>query len=130
MATTTYAGPRERLLRHFAARRTATDAATWLAQAWTRAVFVLPSADDDAVLDLLRTEWDAWRAEHPGEPLVAFRPPPPAPRDEEADPEPTPWHTFAPLRHGRYEVDMPSHEDRIRDEQERLARRDTAYYGF
>ena len=127
--TTTYVAPRDRLWRHFDARRHATDAATWLAQAWARAVLLLPTADDDTVLDLLRTEWDAYRADHPGEPLVAFRPPGAVP-DEPVVPGPPPYDSLPPLTFGRYGVDLPSHEDRVREEQERLARRDTAHYGF
>lgn len=129
MTTSTYAAPRDRLLRHFAARSTAPDPATWLAQAWARAVLVLPTAGDEAVLDLLRAEWDAWRAAHPKEPLVAFRPPGPVPEDV-VTPAPPPYDTLPPLRFGRYGVDLPTHEDRIREEQERLARRDSTFYGF
>lgn len=127
--TTTYVSPRDRLLRHFATRAVTDDPATWLAQAWTRAVLMAPRADDDTVLDLLRTEWDAWRAEHPGEPLVAFRAP--AALDEEVVvPEPPPYDALPPLVFGRYGIDLPSHEERVREEQERLSRRDGAFYGF
>lgn len=127
--TTTYVSPRDRLLRHFALRPFTDDPGTWLAQAWTRAVLIAPAASDDEVLDLLRTEWDAWRADHPGEPLVAFRPPPP-PAEEPVVPGPPPYDALPPLQFGRYGIDLPSHEDRIREEQERLAKRDGAFYGF
>ena len=127
--TTTYVPPRDRLLRHFATRAVSGDPVTWLAQAWTRAVLMAPGADDDTVLDLLRTEWDAYRADHPGEPLVAFRPPP-ALAEEPVVPSPPPYDALPPLTHGRYGVDLPSHDDRVRDEQERLAKRDSSFYGF
>ena len=127
--TTTYAAPRDRLLRHFATRATTGDPATWLAQAWTRAALMVPGADDDTVLDVLRHEWDAYRAGHPGEPLVAFRAPA-ALADEPVVPGPPPYDALPPLTHGRYGVDLPSHDDRVREEQERLARRDSTYYGF
>ena len=127
--TTTYVPPRDRLHRHFATRAGTDDPATWLAQAWTRAVLLAPGADDDAILGLLRAEWDAWRAEHPGEPLVAFRAPAPL-RDEPVVPGPPPYDDLPPLTHGRYGVDLPSHDDRVREEQERLAKRDASFYGF
>jgi hypothetical protein len=127
--TSTYVAPRERLVRHFATRAGTSDPATWLAQAWARAVLMAPRAADDAVLDLLRSEWDAYRAEHPGEPLVAFRPPAPL-AEEPVVPSPPPYDALPPLTHGRYGVDLPSHEDRVREEQERLSRRDNAYFGF
>lgn len=127
--TTTYVAPRDRLLRHFATRAVTDDPATWLAQAWARAVLMAPRADDDTVLDLLRTEWDAWRADHPGEPLVAFRAPE-AIAEEPVVPTPPPYDDLPPLTFGHYGVDLPSHEDRIREEQERLARRDSSFYGF
>lgn len=112
VTTTTYVGPRERLRQHFAARPSATDAATWLAQAWTRAVLLAPRADDNAVLDLLRAEWDAWRDEHPEEPLVAFRAPAAVP-DEPVVPGPPPYDALPALTHGRYGVDLPREEDRF-----------------
>ena len=124
-----YVVPRERLHRHFASRATTDDKGRWLAQAWARAVLVDPAADDAAVLALLHAEWAAYRAAHPGEPVVAFRPPDEPPPDEVV-PGPPPYDALPPLRHGRYGIELPSHEDRIRDEQERLARRDTAFYGF
>ena len=124
-----YVAPRERLRRHFATRATTEDPATWLAQAWARAVLVLPRGDDEEVLDLLRAEWDAWRARHPGEPLVAFLAPA-DPAEEVVVPGPPPYDALPPLTFGRYGIDLPSHEDRVRDEQERLARRDSAFYGF
>lgn len=127
--TTTYVAPRDRLHRHFATRATTDDPATWLAQAWARAALMAPRADDDSVLDLLRTEWDAYRAQHPGEPLVAFRAPV-AEIEVPVVPGPPPFDDLPPLVHGRYGIDLPSHEDRVRDEQERLARRDTSFYGF
>src|SRR5687767_8533186 len=126
---TTYVSPRDRLLRHFATRAATDDPATWLAQSWARAVLMAPRAGDDEVLDLLRGEWDAWRAAHPGEPLVAFRAPGDLP-DEVVVPAPPPYDALPPLTFGRYGVDLPSHEERLRDEQERLARRDGTYYGF
>lgn len=109
--TATYAPPRLRLRQHFATRATTGDPATWLAQAWTRAALVVPGADDAAVLDLLRTEWDAYRAAHPGEPAVAFRAPAALP-DEPVVPGPPPYAEFAPLRFGRYGVEPPV-EDRF-----------------
>jgi hypothetical protein len=124
-----YVAPLARLHRHFASRRHTGDRATWLAQAWARAVLVDPAADDAAVLALLDAEWAAFRARHPEEPAVTFRPPSEPPPDEVV-PGPPPYDALPPLRHGRYGIDLPSHEDRIREEQERLARRDTAYYGF
>lgn len=127
--TTTYVTPRDRLLRHFATRAATGDPATWLAQAWARAVLMAPRAGDDAVLDLLRMEWDEWRSAHPGEPLVAFRAPE-AIAEEPVVPSPPPYDALPPLRFGRYGVDLPSHEDRVREEQERLARRDSSFYGF
>lgn len=127
--TTTYVPPRDRLVRHFATRAACDDPTTWLAQAWARAVLMAPGADDGTVLDLLRTEWDAFRADHPGEPLVAFRAPEAIP-DEPVVPAPPPYDALPPLIHGRYGVDLPAHDDRIREEQERLARRDSTYYGF
>ena len=127
--TTTYVPPRHRLLRHFATRARCGDPTTWLAQAWTWAVLLAPGADDATVLDLLRTEWDAYRADHPEEPLVAFRPPPAIP-EQPVVPTPPPYDDLPPLTHGRYGVDLPSHDDRVREEQERLARRDSTFYGF
>jgi hypothetical protein len=126
--------PHERLHRHFATRAavggTEDARAAWRAQAWLRATLVLGSADDTDVLAYLDTEWAAFRAAHPGEPHVAFAPPP-APEEDPVVPGPPPYDQLAPLRHGRYGSDhLPSHEERVREEQERLARRDQAYYGF
>jgi len=128
--TVPYATPHQRLRRHFAARATASDRAAWLAQAWARAALVYPGAPDEDVAAYLDTEWAAFRAEHPGEPLVAFAPPAPPP-DEPVVPGPPPYDELAPLRFGRYGSDhLPSHDERVREEQERLARRDQAFYGF
>lgn len=128
--TLCYVVPRERLHRHFAARATCTDARSWLAQAWLRACLVLPGAGDDDVAAFLDTEWAAFRRRNPSEPHVTFAPPP-APPEEPVVPGPPPYDELAPLRFGRYGSDfLPSHEERVRDEQERLARRDQAFYGF
>ncbi|HEX8003003.1 MAG TPA: hypothetical protein VF519_09955 [Mycobacteriales bacterium] len=129
-----YPTPHQRLLRHFATRARVgdrpEDRAAWLAQAWLRATFVLPGASDDDLLGYLDTEWAAFRRTHPGEPHVAFAPPA-APAEEPVVPGPPPYDELAPLRFGRYGSDhLPTHEERVRDEQERLARRDQAYYGF
>jgi hypothetical protein len=121
--------PRERLHRHFATRATSDDPDAWFARAWARAVLVDPSADDAAVLRLLDTAWTEFRGRHPDEPALTFRPPP-HPDAEEVVPGPTPYHLYPTLRFGRYGVDLPSHEDRVRDEQERLAKRDQSFYGF
>jgi hypothetical protein len=110
--TAAYAPPRHRLLRHFATRAACGDAATWLAQAWTRAALIVPGASDDAVLDLLRAEWDTYRLDHPEEPLVAFRPPAAIP-DEPVLPGPPPYASFPPLARGRYGVDLPAQEERF-----------------
>jgi hypothetical protein len=121
--------PLARLHRHFATRASGTEPARWLAQAWAWAVLVLPAAGEDEVLALLGREWEAFRARHPGEPAVAFRAPA-APPDEPVVPGPPPYADLPPLAFGRYGIDLPSHEERVREEQERLARRDQAHYGF
>ncbi|HEU0132289.1 MAG TPA: hypothetical protein VFQ85_14970 [Mycobacteriales bacterium] len=121
---------RHRLHQHFAARRTATAPDRWFALAWAKAVFALGSSDEERVLAFLDREWAAFRASRPGEPVLAFRPPPPVVRDEEGEAGPPPYELLPRLRHGRYGIDLPSHEERIREEQERLARRDQAHYGF
>lgn len=125
-----YPTPYERLLRHFATRTRAEDPDAWRAKAWIRATFVLPGADDAELLAYLDTEWAAYREAHPGEPHVAFASPPP--EDEEVVvPGPTPADLLPRLIHGRAGSDhLPTHEERVREEQERLARRDQAYYGF
>lgn len=124
------ATPRTRLWREFAARAT-TDRVAWLARTWARAVLMLPSGDDeDAVVGLLAREWAAYRTAHPSEPTVEFSPPPRWVPDETVTAGPAPYDALPPLIHGRYGTDLPSHEERVREEQERLARRDQAYYGF
>jgi hypothetical protein len=128
MTSDAYVSPRDRLHREFAARAT-TPPAAWRARTWSRAVLLTPDADDAAVVTTLTAEWAAYRVAHPDEPEVTFTPPAPLPADEVVPAAP-PYAELVPLRHGRYGVDLPSHEDRVRDEQERLARRDTAYYGF
>ena len=125
-----YVAPRERLHRHFATRAGTADPAAWRAQAWLRACLVLPGAADEDVVAFLDTEWAAFRRRNPEEPHVTFAPPP-APAEEPVVPGPPPYDELAPLRHGRYGSDhLPTHEDRVREEQERLARRDQAFYGF
>ena len=110
--TASYAPPRLRLTQHFATRATTNDPATWLAQAWTRAVLAAPPGSDDAaVLALLREAWETYRADHPGEPAVAFRVPGAIP-EEAVVPGPPPYAEFAPLRFGRYGVEPPV-EDRF-----------------
>jgi alpha-beta hydrolase superfamily lysophospholipase len=120
--------PRDRLWREFAARAT-TDPVAWRARTWARAVLMTPGGADDDVLAVLSAEWAEFRTTRPGEPDVAFRPPPAAP-EEAVVPGPPPYAEFAPLARGRYGTDLPAHEDRVREEGERLARRDQAYYGF
>lgn len=120
--------PRRRLWREFA-RRAATDRVAWHARTWARAALMRPGGDDEAVVALLRTEWAAYRRAHPDEPDVMFRPPPVAP-DEPVVPGPPPYDTLPPLAHGHYGTDLPAHDERVREEQERLARRDQAFYGF
>lgn len=125
-----YPTPHERLLRHFATRARAEDPDAWRAKAWMRGTFVMPGATDEDLLAYLDTEWAAFRAEHPGEPHVTFVPPP-APAEEPIVPGPPPYDELAPLRNGRYGSDhLPTHEERVQEEQQRLARRDQAYYGF
>lgn len=126
--------PHERLHRHFATRAAVGDTAAerdaWRNQAWLRATLVLPNAGDDELLAYLDTEWAAFRTAHPGEPHVAFAPPPPADEDPVV-PGPPPYDLLPALQHGRYGSDfLPSHDERVREEQERLARRDQAHYGF
>lgn len=125
---TAYVTPRQRLHRVFAARA-GTPPAVWQARAWARAVLMTPGGGDVEVAAVLRAEWTSYREAHAGEPDITFAPPIVVP-DEAVVPGPPPYADLVPLRHGRYGVDLPSHEDRVRDEQERLARRDTAYYGF
>jgi hypothetical protein len=120
---------RPRLHRHFATRARATEPAKWLAQAWAWAALVTPAAPEEEVLALLYREWEAFRARHPEEPAVAFRAPEAVP-DEPVVPGPPPYDDLPPLLHGRYGIDLPTHEERVREEQERLARRDQAHYGF
>ena len=128
--TVPFLTPHERLHRHFAARATATDPAAWRAQAWLRAALVYPGSPDEDVAAYLDTEWAAFRAAHPGEPHVAFAAPADPP-DEPVVPGPPPYDELAPLRFGRYGSDhLPTHAERVREEQERLARRDQAHYGF
>ena len=128
--TVAYVTPHLRLHRHFAARARTNDPAAWRAQAWLRATLVLPGASDDDLVAFLDTEWAAFRRRHPEEPHVTFAPPA-APPDEPVVPGPPPYDQLAPLRFGRYGSDhLPTHEDRVREEQERLARRDQAHYGF
>ncbi|MDQ1712788.1 MAG: hypothetical protein QOE45_2238 [Frankiaceae bacterium] len=110
--TLAYVAPRQRLHEHFAQRARAGDPPRWLAQAWARAVLVRPTADDAGVLALLEAEWARFRAGHPGEPAVAFRPPP-ALADDRVVPGPPPYELLPPLAHGRYGLDMPMHEDRF-----------------
>jgi hypothetical protein len=86
--------------------------------------------DDDAITAVLNAEWSEFRTEHPGEPDITFGAPPSVAVDENAIPTPPPYGDLVQLRHGRYGLDLPTHEDRVREDQERLARRDTAYYGF
>lgn len=125
-----YVVPRERLHRHFATRARTTDPKAWRAQAWVWATLVLPGAPDDDVAAFLDTEWAAFRRRQPDEPHVTFAPPEAAP-EEPIVPGPPPYDELAPLRFGRYGSDhLPSHEERVRDEQERLAKRDQAFYGF
>jgi hypothetical protein len=126
--------PHERLHRHFATRAAVGDSPAdrdaWRNQAWVRATLVLPGAPDEDMLAYLDTEWAAYREAHEGEPHVAFAPPPPA-EEGPIVPGPPPYDELAPLRFGRYGSDhLPSHDERVRDEQERLARRDQAHYGF
>ena len=123
-----YVTPRERLHRAFAARAATSDAA-WRMRCWNRAVLMTPGHDPAAVVALLDAEWAAYRAARPGEPAVTWTPPGDLPEDEVV-PGPPPYGDLVALRHGRYGVDLPSHEERVRDEQERLARRDLAHYGF
>jgi hypothetical protein len=126
----TYPTPHHRLRRHFAARARTTDPAAWRAQAWVRATLVLPTASDEELAAYLDAEWAAFRREHPEEPHVTFAPPP-APPEEPVVPGPPPYDRLVPLQFGRYGTDhLPAHDDRIREEQERLARRDQAFYGF
>lgn len=127
--TSAVALPRARLHRHFATRGSATEPARWLNQAWTWAALVVPGAPEEDVLALLHREWEAHRARHPGEPAVAFRAPAEVP-DEPVVPGPPPYADLPPLTFGRYGIDLPSHDERVREEQERLARRDAAHYGF
>ena len=133
--------PRERLWREFAARAatgttgtgsigTTGSPSAWRARTWLWASLMLPGGDDDAVVALLVREWAAYRAAHPDEPDIAFRPPGTAPDDEAVVPGPPPYDALPPLRHGRYGADLPTHDERVREEQERLARRDQAFYGF
>jgi hypothetical protein len=126
--TRSYVTPRAALYRVFAARA-ATAPAAWRARTWAWAALLAPGAGDAGIAARLGSEWDAYRSAHPGEPDITFTAPPPVP-DEPVVPGPVPVETFAPLRHGRYGVDLPTHEDRVRDEQERLARRDATFYGF
>ena len=128
MAPDLVLAPRDRLWREFAARTT-TDRIAWRARTWARAVLMTPGGADEDVLAVLRAEWAAFRAAHASEPDVEFRPPPVA-TDEPVVPGPPPYAELPPLAFGRYGNDLPSHDDRVRDEQERLARRDQAYYGF
>jgi hypothetical protein len=110
--TLAYVAPRQRLHEHFTSRATAADPPRWLAQAWARAVLVRPTADDAEVLALLEAEWARFRAGHPGEPEVAFRPPPPVPEDRVV-PGPPPYDLLPPLAHGRYGIDPSAHDDRF-----------------
>lgn len=124
-----YVTPRARLHRAFGTR-TATDVAVWQMRCWSRAVLMSPSHAPADVAALLSAEWAAYRAAHPGEPAVTWTPPAGEVAEDEVVPGAPPYHENAPLRFGRYGVDLPTHEERLRDEQERLARRDVAYYGF
>jgi hypothetical protein len=110
--TVAYVAPRQRLHEHFAGRATTDDPPRWLAQAWARAVLVRPAAGDDEVLALLDAEWARFRAGHPDEPVVAFRPPPPV-QDEPVVPGPPPYGLLPPLAHGRYGIDPAVHGDRF-----------------
>jgi hypothetical protein len=110
--TVAYVTPRRRLHEHFALRASADDPPRWLAQAWARAVLVHPAADDAALLALLAAEWAVFRAGHPEEPAVAFRPPAPVPEDPVV-PGPPPYDLLPPLAHGRYGLDVPMHQDRF-----------------
>ena len=126
--TRSYVTPRDALHRVFAARAD-TPPTAWHARAWAWAALLARDLGDDAIAATLRAEWYSYRVAHPGEPDITFAPPPAVP-DEPVVPGPVPVETFAPLRHGRYELDLPTHEERVREEQERLARRDTAFFGF
>lgn len=82
------------------------------------------------MVETLRVEWDAFRRQRRDEPEIDFRPPEDLP-EEFVRPEPPSYAALVPLLFGRYGNDhLPSHEERVREEQERLARRDQAHYGF
>jgi hypothetical protein len=128
MADDQYVSARDRLHAAFASRA-GLPPATWLGRVWARAVLLTPGGDDEAVVEVLTREWAAYCAAHPDAPDVTFRPPPDQPA-EPVVPAPPPYADLLPLRHGRYGLDLPTHEERVREEQERLARRDAAHFGF
>src|SRR4051794_26215948 len=109
MSENAYVTPRERLHRAFAERVT-TPPAPWRARTWARAVLLTPGGDDAAVTAVLAAEWEVFRRGRPGEPDITFTPPDALP-DEPVVPGPPPYAELVPLRHGRYGVDLPSHED-------------------